>query len=570
MDYSLKSLRDAFEDAEYKRSRHGYELYALLLATSLDQEFVLEYLSLFHELDVLTGDRVLVIGPQLGPPSNNRDRDYTHLIRPSQLREVHKVIRHNSSEHSGTALKSTLAAEQFLAFMQEQTRESYAIGRYLGIPNNSMPALVFFDCLDAPHDRVEWPLEHRKGRDFVHELRELLTTVSDECGWDLHHRHGQLDDRAKAFRQDFFSPRVVPYELRAEWEASHNAKKELALASQLTAYYKTLAGLRLAYDRARADPELRIPLEIVGETIARLETGRVDGDSFSHLDKHRRRWKSRMPAEYKNALEPFSHPHLVSAYLLSAQLTLTPEEATREEYRLREQARQLEDVYEVKRRELSAEAEASLAKAKGDVARTKPPPLSVIKRVLGNAGTANSQPAPPMTLRAAIRKAPGRVPTVFVSYSHDSHQHAAMVLELAQRLRSNGVDCWIDQFERGPPQGFPRWMVQQIARADMVLLVCTDTYRRRFDGVEERGRGLGVNFEGYLVLQELYDAEMRHRKFIPILLPPSTREQIPTALRGAESFDIPASYGRLVDRIFDVGGVEPHPLGQPMEHRWGF
>jgi len=175
-----------------------------------------------------------------------------------------------------------------------------------------------------------------------------------------------------------------------------------------------------------------------------------------------------------------------------------------------------------------------------------------------------------MTLRAAIRKAPGRVPTVFVSYSHDSHQHAAMVLELAQRLRSNGVDCWIDQFERGPPQGFPRWMVQQIARADMVLLVCTDTYRRRFDGVEERGRGLGVNFEGYLVLQELYDAEMRHRKFIPILLPPSTREQIPTALRGAESFDIPASYGRLVDRIFDVGGVEPHPLGQPMEHRWGF
>jgi hypothetical protein len=175
-----------------------------------------------------------------------------------------------------------------------------------------------------------------------------------------------------------------------------------------------------------------------------------------------------------------------------------------------------------------------------------------------------------MDFRAVIRKSPAKVPRVFVSYSHESDQHAARVLELAQRLRSNAVDCWIDQFEQGPSQGFPRWMVQQIACADVVLLVCTDTYRRRFDGVEERGRGLGVNFEGYLILQELYDATMRHRKFIPILLPPATREHIPTALRGAQPFDIPSSYDLLVDRIFNVGGVAPHPLGQPMDRPWSF
>jgi hypothetical protein len=104
----------------------------------------------------------------------------------------------------------------------------------------------------------------------------------------------------------------------------------------------------------------------------------------------------------------------------------------------------------------------------------------------------------------------------------------------------------------------------------MVLLVCTATYCRRFNGVEEHGRGLGANFEGYLILQELYDAEMRNRKFIPILLPPDTREEIPTVLRGTQSFDIPASYKRLVDRLLDAGGVEPHPLGQPMERRWSF
>jgi hypothetical protein len=113
-------------------------------------------------------------------------------------------------------------------------------------------------------------------------------------------------------------------------------------------------------------------------------------------------------------------------------------------------------------------------------------------------------------------------------------------------------------------------MVQQIACADWVLLVCTATYRRRFEGLEERGTGRGVNFEGYLILQELYDAEMRNRKFIPILLPSATREDIPTVLEGTESFDIPRSYDRLVDRLLNVGQVEPHPLGQPKDRQWTF
>jgi hypothetical protein len=166
--------------------------------------------------------------------------------------------------------------------------------------------------------------------------------------------------------------------------------------------------------------------------------------------------------------------------------------------------------------------------------------------------------------------APAAVPRVFISYSHDSREHAARVLELAQKLRADRVDCWIDQFEEGPSQGFPRWMVQQIARADLVLLVCTDAYRRRFDGIEELGKGLGANFEGYLILQELHDAAMRNRKFIPVLFPPTTREQIPTALRGAESFSIPASYDVLLRRILRSRGVSPHPLGERYNERWSF
>jgi hypothetical protein len=48
---------------------------------------------------------------------------------------------------------------------------------------------------------------------------------------------------------------------------------------------------------------------------------------------------------------------------------------------------------------------------------------------------------------AALR----RPPRIFISYSHDSEEHSARVLELATRLRSEGVDAWLDRYEPAPP-----------------------------------------------------------------------------------------------------------------------
>ena len=71
---------------------------------------------------------------------------------------------------------------------------------------------------------------------------------------------------------------------------------------------------------------------------------------------------------------------------------------------------------------------------------------------------------------------------VFISYSHDSPEHSERVCALADRLRQDGIESHIDQYEPAPPQGGPRWMQQQIEHADFVMLVCTPTYRRRFEG----------------------------------------------------------------------------------------
>jgi hypothetical protein len=70
-------------------------------------------------------------------------------------------------------------------------------------------------------------------------------------------------------------------------------------------------------------------------------------------------------------------------------------------------------------------------------------------------------------------------PIVFISYSHDSQEHAELVLALSDRLRDDGIDCLLDQYEVSPPEGWPLWMDRQIHEANFVLMICTPTYFRR-------------------------------------------------------------------------------------------
>ena len=76
---------------------------------------------------------------------------------------------------------------------------------------------------------------------------------------------------------------------------------------------------------------------------------------------------------------------------------------------------------------------------------------------------------------------------VFISYSHDSVDHVKRVLDLSNRLRSEGVDCALDQYEVSPPEGWPRWMDKKIRDAKHVILICTEPYYKRVMGEEEEG-----------------------------------------------------------------------------------
>ena len=130
-------------------------------------------------------------------------------------------------------------------------------------------------------------------------------------------------------------------------------------------------------------------------------------------------------------------------------------------------------------------------------------------------------------------------PRVFVSYSHDSVQHAERVLQLANLLRSYGVVAEVDQYHVRPPKGWPHWCEEQLRpeNSDFVLLICTETYLRRVQDKVSADEGRGVFWEGSLIYDYIYDAK-ENTRFIPILMSGSTPDCIPVPIHNHTCYKI--------------------------------
>jgi len=159
---------------------------------------------------------------------------------------------------------------------------------------------------------------------------------------------------------------------------------------------------------------------------------------------------------------------------------------------------------------------------------------------------------------------PSQPPRVFISYSHDSSEHAQHVLELAERLRKDGVDAHLDQYVAGtPPEGWPRWMLDRLDWADFVLVACTETYYRRFRGHENRAKGKGADWEGNLITLEMYDAKSTTTKFVPVLFDGQNERFIPEPLCGHTRYLLNSqeNYDKLYALLVRQAGVTPGELG---------
>ncbi len=170
-----------------------------------------------------------------------------------------------------------------------------------------------------------------------------------------------------------------------------------------------------------------------------------------------------------------------------------------------------------------------------------------------------------MPARVEMSQSEVEHPRVFISYSHDSKVHMDRVLKLSDKLRKEGVDCFIDRYEEaGPPEGWPRWMAAQIKRAKFVLVICTADYERRFLGEETSGKGLGATWEGAVITQDIYDAQGNNSKFIPLLFAPEDANTIPGVLKSVTRYMLYSEegYEKLYRRLTNQPQVQIPALGQ--------
>jgi hypothetical protein len=151
-------------------------------------------------------------------------------------------------------------------------------------------------------------------------------------------------------------------------------------------------------------------------------------------------------------------------------------------------------------------------------------------------------------------------PRVFISYAHEdeasNREIAKCVYSLAIDLREEGLETWIDQFlPHGPKQGFAVWMLEQVRDADLVLVVNTAEYRRKFETPLQSG----VRLESVLSLQELYTTGMVNTKFIPVVFHREDVQHILDHLSPFKYYILDSSDGfrQLVDRLFNVSPAIP-------------
>jgi hypothetical protein len=151
------------------------------------------------------------------------------------------------------------------------------------------------------------------------------------------------------------------------------------------------------------------------------------------------------------------------------------------------------------------------------------------------------------------------MPRVFISYSHDSKDHAVKVRKLADRLRRDGIDCMIDQYEPDPSEGWPHWVDRQLDKADFVLIVCTAGY---FLKAKEPGKS-GVRFEMTLLVQELSDGGMNNGRILPVVLEDLDLGLMSRPLRPYTVYRLylDDGYDTLYRRLTNQPAVVPPDLG---------
>lgn len=150
---------------------------------------------------------------------------------------------------------------------------------------------------------------------------------------------------------------------------------------------------------------------------------------------------------------------------------------------------------------------------------------------------------------------------VFISYSHDDDAHKNWVLQLATRLRSNGVDVILDRWNLTLGKDVASFMENGLSTSKRVLCVCSEIYVDKANN-----KSSGVGYEKQIMTAELMDS-LNTDWIIPIIKNNNSAKKVPIFLKGRLyiSFEnellYESEYEKLLRNLLDEPVLPIPPLG---------
>ena len=153
------------------------------------------------------------------------------------------------------------------------------------------------------------------------------------------------------------------------------------------------------------------------------------------------------------------------------------------------------------------------------------------------------------------------IPRAFISYSWEGEEHQEWVLQLATRLRLDGIEVIFDRWHLHPGQEKQHFMEQAVTKSDFVIVICTENYATRANNREG-----GVGYESMIITSEMAE-HILTKKFIPVLRLGSFATSLPLYIKGRMGVDLRGTpyreeeYERLI-RVLHGEPIQPPPIGK--------
>jgi SEFIR domain len=139
----------------------------------------------------------------------------------------------------------------------------------------------------------------------------------------------------------------------------------------------------------------------------------------------------------------------------------------------------------------------------------------------------------PMTRAGASSPIAKQAPRVFISYTHDNPKHKELVRAFGEFLVEDcGLDVHMDRWVEGERQDWYQWAIDQITRADFILIIASPMCKLVGDGQVPGESNRGMQSEVSLIREQLHsDRPAWRAKLLPVVLPDHAVEEIPLFLQ---------------------------------------